>query len=557
MARPVQRGRKKPSKIDKSNNSSGESNQMVNTQIVKVVCAPPKKTRKRKESSSPKRESKKAEAISRLKQALEMFNEIKDKAMEAKVQIPASLGETPLEVNSVKTVSDIESLTQTILSRVREIEGLIQKSQSRPSFFGMPEQTGSFAREFAVNRVVLPTVTPSSTGVPVTPPQSTTTDPNIEKKLKDLERGLVPGNPEDVKEVQTIEQERLRKQAEIETIYNTTRQALAAQLAQGKLDQAGFDRGMKEATKAYNESLRLNEATSRDRISEFEKSKVGEGTEQKWKDILKTSNTLKIRLNSIQKRGSVTEIETQELEELQDYGRGQLDAFIATHRNDVERHPDLFPSYNAVEQQFKGSVRDQIKIPITDNRTRQDKIDHALRELEEINEMYLQLKSDISSGLLSSTSSINKKLADIERQHNRVKALNKSRGIMANDPSLQDMEDTLRERFVTIRSMILPSPSGPVSPSRIPAPPGGEADKAKQKLRKFVNGDKGFRNWTPKLTNAMRILGWSGYYYGTRQMADTIPITDGKVTRDDKVLLVSALLDGRDPPAPPWWKEHD
>ena len=542
MARPVQRGRKKQSKTDKSNNSSGESNQMVNTQIVKVVCAAPKKARKRKESSSPKRESKKAEAISKLKQALEMFNQMKERAMEAKVQIPASLGETPIEVNSVKTISDIEGLTQIILSRVREIEGLIQKSQSRPSFFGMPEQTGSFAQDFTVNRVVLPTATPSSMGVPAIMPSST--DPNIEKKLKDLERGLVPGNPEDVKRIQTIEEERLRKQKEIEIEYDTKRQALAAQLAAGKLDQAGFDRGMKEATKAYNDALRINDGTASDKISDFERSKVGKGTVQAWKDVLKTSNSIKVRLNSIKKRGNVTEREVQELEELQDYGRRLLKEFIAQHRNDAERHPDLFPGYNAVKEQFKGEIRQQIGTPITDNRSRQDKINHALRELEEVNEMSLELKSDVSNGMITSTTEIEGQLANIERQHAIVKALNSKHGIEPTDPALKEMEDTLRNRSAEIRSMsptpTTPgtSPSPPPSPSKIPRPNTGLTDK--QILRKYVNDEKPYRKWSNKLTVAMRNLHWQWYVYRTPQMKRSVSYD--KAPKQELRTLIRALL---------------
>lgn len=552
MARPVQRGRAKTSNVNKSNNSSGKSNQMVNTQIVRVICDS-KKTRKRKKASSPKRDSKKAEAISKLKQALEMFNQIKERAMQAKVQIPAALGETPVEVSSVKTISDIESLTQTILSRVREIEALIQKSQSKPSIFAMPEQTGGFASEFTVNRAVLPSATPTAMGIPTTIQPAAGTDPNIEKKLKDLESGLVPGNPEDVKQIQTIEEERLRKQREIEVEYNTKRQALAAQLAAGKLDQAGFDREMKEASKAYNDALRINEGTAADKISELEKSKVGEGTEQRWKDVLKTSNTLKIRLNSIQKMGNVTEMEVQELEELQDYGRTKLKAFIALHRDDAERHPDLFPEYGAVKQQFKTSVRQQIKIPITDNRTRQDKVKHALRELEEINEMYLELKNDVGRGYISSAAQINKKLADIERQHTRVRDLNAKRGIESIDPALKDMEDTLKNRQAVIRSM-MPSapgtiplpPSPPQSPSRIPRPSTGGVLTDKQMLRKFVNNEKGYRKWNENLTNAMRNQHWQWYVYRSPRMKRSVAYD--KAPRNELRNLIGALLNKEDIP---------
>jgi len=547
MARPVQRRTKKTSTItDKSNKSSGESNQMINTQIVRVVCDSKKKPRKRK-TSSPKKDSKKTEAIARLKQALAMFNEMKQKALNDKVEIPASLGETPTEVNSVKTVSDIENLTQIILDRVRQIEVLIQKKQSRPSYFGMPEQTGGFAQEFTVNRLAIPssnpTYLPSGGMMP-----SSGGDPNIENKLKDLEKGLIPGNAEDVNKIGAIEQERLRKVTEIQANYKTKQQALGIQLSQGKIDQASFDKQMRTATATYNEALRVNDLKTSEKISGLEKSKVGEGTEEKWKEILQRSNTLKIRIKSINQMGNVTEREIQELEQLLDSSQRLLASFVLAHRDDVERHPDLFPNYNAVTTQFKKSIRDTIRVPITDNRTQSDKIKHALRELEDINQMYLQLKEDVSLGGLSNAD-INRRLSDIQTQHNQIKELNKSRGVEPNDPALKDIEDSFKQRVTLIESMMVQSPSAPAQ-----SPIGTPDEKAKKYLQNYIEGREKFRNWTSKMTDAMTQLNQRGWYYGNRS-ADTVPVSDPKVQRSDRVALLTALLAGTEPPRPPWYKE--
>ena len=553
MPRPVQRGRRKTKTktiVDKSNSASEDANQNVTTQTVKVVIQhpDPKKPAPRRKRA-PKGPSKKDLAISKLKGALNLFNAVKAKADQAKVEIPAALGETPTEVNSVKTVADIDTLTETILQRVRSIEELIQKQESRPSFFGMPERVGNFASEFTVNRAVLPPsvapVQPAGyTPAGLFPPQSV--KDSAEDKLKKLEQSLVPKNPEDVREIEALEIKEKRSIQQAQTELKTEQQSLGMQLASGKITQKEFEAKNRSAIETYNAKLKALEVAETQAMTGLEKNLIGKGVEEKWKQILKHSNFLKLRIKGINDQGSATMREVEQLESNRIDDLNDLNALLASHRDSIEIHPDLFPGLTEVKRLFNTSVRSQITATITENRSKADLIDVSKQRLQEVNQMLLQLNEDIHQRALSQTE-VASKLADIATFERNQIALNTKDGIDPNDTRL----DTVKESITHQREL-----AGSVHPTP-PRPKPPLANEDRDILQSYVNNMSPHKIWNESVWNAVKNLGWRGYYYRTPSMTSSTSINDMKnikTARERRVELLVALLAGT-PTPPNWFKE--
>jgi len=556
--RAIQRDRKRKTKStsDKSNNASEEANQMVNTQIVKVILQQPKKKVVNRKPRTEKRDSKKKQAIEKLKQTLELFREVKEKALQTKITIPASIGEMPPGVENAKSVEDIESLTNTLMMRIREIEALIRKKEEVPRFFGMPEHQGAFPSGYANEfRTVMtgagipflphyPLIKPEVKPVKPAKPESII-DPTIEAKLKAIEQGLEPVNPQDSQEAINIQKERQANIQNITQAFNTKKQAAGMQLAGGKITQEQYDKQIAEATKEYNEELSKNDVEAQDKLLNLKEKTIGLDTQQEWKIVAELGNTIRSKIRGSNSIGNITELEVVELETRHTDLKNLFTVFESKHRNAIEEHLDLLQGFNGVKTLVNSTIRNLIKVPIKDTETIGDKVKDAQQRLEEVNQMYLQLKADVTNGIGDNSRDIKQKIADIEKYHEQVRAINLKEGVPPTHQGLKSIEASMA---IDKQELLERHPDPPK-----PGPP-PSYNTPREKLSAYVKGQSGYRKWNADLTQALTDMGWNGYYYRNRKdkKARSKSILD--VNRDLKMSLLNALLAGQPEPRN-WYKE--
>ena len=431
--RAIQRNnRKKVRTTDKSNNASEDSTQMINTQIVRIVM-PETKPKKKKRRAESRSNNKKNESIERLKQALELFRRAKENAQQKNVTIPAALGEDPPGIESVKSVEDIDRLTQVIMNRARQIEQLIMQ---KPKFFDMPETSGSFPQAYASEfRSVFPgrqmMIGPSGPSLPFQPGR----DPALEAKLADIEKGLNPVTKDSL-EVQNIQQQRQGNIQNILQAFNTKKQAIGMQLGAGKITQEQYDKQIQEATKQYNDELQKNNIQAEDKIKKLKERTIGADTLTDWAPIENLTNVLRRRIRGINSIGTVDEREIVELEELHTDLTRLFNDFSSKHRTDIEEHLDILTGYNSTKTMVDSSIRSLIRSPIKDTQTSDQKVKDALKRLEEVNQMYNQLREDVNRGIDNNPTAIRNRIANIEKYHDEVKAINLREGVPSTHSGL-------------------------------------------------------------------------------------------------------------------------
>ena len=548
--RAIQRERKST-----TNNASEEANQMVNTQIVKVIVQHPKKKVVNRKPKTEKRDSKKKLAIEKLKKTLELFREVKERALQAKITIPASIGEMPSGIENTKKVEDIESLTNTLMMRIREIEELIRKKQEVPRFFGMPEREGSFPSGYAheFRNVMsgagvpfyphLPLVNPTVT--PVQIPPTSITDPALEAKLKSIEQGLEPVNQQDKQVVVNAEKERQLNIQNITQAFNTKKQAIGMTLAAGKISQKEFDKQIADATKVYNDQLNKNNAEAAEKLRDLKEKTTGLDTQQEWKTISEAGNTIRGKIRGSNSIGSINEKEVVDLEARHRELKILFDEFERKHRDDIEQHQDLLPRFNGVKTLVNSTVRNLIKVPIKDTESIDDKVNDAKKRLEEVNQMYVQLKEDVGNGIGDNAQDIKKKIIDIEKYHEQVKAINLKEGIPPTHSGLKSIEAIMS---IDKQDLLDRHPDPP------PQPPPPSINAPREKLTAYVKNQEGYKKWNAALTQALTDMGWNGYYYKKRKDKKAKSQAVYEVSRDLKVSLLNALLAGQPTPKN-WYKE--
>jgi len=453
--RAIQRERKRKTDKSTNNKASEEANQMVNTQIVKVILQQPKKKVVNRKPRTEKRDSKKKIAIEKLKQTLELFRNVKERALQAKVTIPASIGEMPPNLENTKKVEDIETLINTLMTRIREIEELIRKKTEVPKYFGMPEHSGAFPSGYAheyrgiVNTSSpflpyphLPLVNPTPTQpVKPTPP---IIDPTIEAKLKSIESGLEGVNPEDSLEAQNIQKERQTNIQSITQAFNTKKQAIGMQLAASKINQTEYDKQIADATKEYNDQLSQNNSEAGQKLKDLVSKTIGLDTKQEWQNITFLAKPIRNKIRGANSLNTpINELEIVELESLHTDLKRLFIAFQQKHRNEIEQHRDLLTGFNSIRTLVNSSVRSLINVPIKDTENLSDKVKDAEKRLEEVNQMYIQLKEDVNQGFGDNDANIRKKIAQIEKYHEEVKAINLKEGVRPDDAGLKSIEDAM------------------------------------------------------------------------------------------------------------------
>ncbi len=424
--RAIQRERKPTTSTNKSttNKASEEATQMINTQIVKVIVQQPKKKVTNRKPRTEKRDSNKKLAIEKLKQALEMFRQVKERAQQAEITIPASIGEMPPQVENVKKVEDIENLTNILMTRIREIEALIQEKERVPKYFGMPQFAGtdvfSYAKSF---RSIFPRKQTAIPPIITTAPVS-----NLESKLSAIEKDVIP-TTKDSLEIQSIQQQRQSNIQNILQAFNTKKQAIGMQLAAGKITQEQYDKQIQEATKEYNDELQKNNIQTEDKITKLKETSIGADTLSDWSPIENLTNVLRNRIRGINSIGNVDEREIVELEEFHTDLTRLFNEFSSKHRTDIEEHLDLLPGYNSTKTMVDISIRSLIRAPVKNTATPDQQVKDALKRLEEVNQMYNQLREDVNRGIDNNPTAIRNRIANIEKYHDQVKAINLREGV--------------------------------------------------------------------------------------------------------------------------------
>ncbi len=419
--RAIQRDRKRTTNKSTTNKASEEANQMINTQIVKVIVQQPKKKVTNRKPRTEKRDSKKKLAIEKLKQALELFRQVKERAQQAKITIPASIGEMPPQVENVKKVEDIENLTNILMTRIREIETLIQKKEQVPKYFGMPQFAGTDVFNYAsAFRSIFPR---KQTAIPPIAPVS-----NLDSKLSAIEKGVI-SDTKDSLEVQSIQQQRQSNIQNILQAFNTKKQAIGMQLAAGKITKEQYDKQIQEATKQYNDELQKNNIQTEEKINKLKEKSIGADTLTDWTPIENLTNVLRNRIRGINSIGNVDEHEIVDLEEFHTDLTRLFNEFSSKHRTDIEEHLDLLPGYNSTKTMIASSIRSLIRAPIKDTQTSDQKVKDALKRLEEVNQMYNQLREDVNRGIDNNPTAIRNRIANIEKYHDQVKAINLKEGV--------------------------------------------------------------------------------------------------------------------------------
>jgi hypothetical protein len=379
-------------------------------------------------------------SIDKLKQALEIFRQVKERAQQAKITIPASVGEMPLNIGDAKTVSDIDSLTSTIMLKTREIEALILKKEQAPKYFGMPEFTSKDAFSFAsAFKSIFPR---KQTGIqPIITPYPVS---NLESKLSAIEKDVIP-TTKDSLEIQSIQQQRQSNIQNILQTFNTKKQAIGMQLAAGKITQEQYDKQIQEATKEYNDELQKNNIQTEDKITKLKETSIGADTLTDWTPIENLTNVLRNRIRGINSIGNVDEREIVELEEFHTDLTRLFNEFSSKHRTDIEEHLDLLPGYNSTKTMVDSSIRSLIRAPIKDTQTSDQKVKDALKRLEEVNQMYNQLREDVNRGIDDNPTAIRNRIANIEKYHDQVKAINLKEGVPPTHSGLAAEENIWKE----------------------------------------------------------------------------------------------------------------
>jgi len=165
-------------------NEKGSGNQNINQISVRIVDPTKSNKQKKKEELAERRKKKKLEAIEKLKEELSTFRQLKEEARIKNLSLPASLGETPTNINNVSSVKAVNLLIQEIEQRNLQIEQLLQSKQvdapddMMAGVFGSGGISGN-------NRII-----PPQLGIPQQPAQQPEQQPQRPPPTTDFNREL-------------------------------------------------------------------------------------------------------------------------------------------------------------------------------------------------------------------------------------------------------------------------------------------------------------------------------------------------------------------------------
>lgn len=117
----------------------------TNTNIQQIIFPAGYELRKIKKKKKKGSGNRRKKALGELKNILSQYDAILNEAEEKKIKIPSELGELPVNVNDINTISEIESLTAELRERIGEIEKILStetRQQRAISLFEMPQRAG-------------------------------------------------------------------------------------------------------------------------------------------------------------------------------------------------------------------------------------------------------------------------------------------------------------------------------------------------------------------------------------------------------------------------------
>lgn len=167
----------------------------TNTNIQQIIFPAGYELRKIKKKKKKGSGNRRKKALAELKNILSQYDAILNEAEEKKIKIPSELGELPVNVNDINTISEIESLTAELRERIGEIEKILStetRQQRAISLFEMPQRAGVVPQPIPVMPQTFippnpPPRTPAERGDP--PDKKTTTTTGDKSTTEaDLER---------------------------------------------------------------------------------------------------------------------------------------------------------------------------------------------------------------------------------------------------------------------------------------------------------------------------------------------------------------------------------
>ena len=213
-----------------------------------------KKKKPRKRGSS-----KKKMLIENIKAALQKFQELKKLADERKVKIPAALGILPQESNSMNTISELQSLLSTIISRNNQIAEMIEKGKQPEMEENIFAQSpfgsgGSFPASFR-----LPSAFPQQAAPPIATSTVISAPASAVPTIPAPVAPVAPAKPKstDSREVKppqgAIGGDQQRLIRDIDAIRKKIARELKKKLDAGEITQDEYKKGLADATKAAKE----------------------------------------------------------------------------------------------------------------------------------------------------------------------------------------------------------------------------------------------------------------------------------------------------------------
>ena len=169
--------------------SNGSQN--ANNQIVQVIFPSDvelRKVKKKKRKTTPKKDNKKDELLTELKQRLEQYDKLQQEAQQANIKIPPELGVSVINQSDLKTNDDIQNYINDIIKKISLLQQLIEKTKIPAPATGLFDRMGS-------GLIGLPTLPPLQPSIPsmqpaMQPAQTQTPPDQTKARLDEIARQI-------------------------------------------------------------------------------------------------------------------------------------------------------------------------------------------------------------------------------------------------------------------------------------------------------------------------------------------------------------------------------
>jgi hypothetical protein len=301
-----------------------------------------------------KTDNKKRKLIQAIREALLKFQQVKQLAQEKKIELPASIGDTPLEASKVDTTEELEQLLQSIIQKTSQATQIIEaggmhKRQVQPNPFltGIgystdvrlpiqPYQTYPSAQQ--------PTIQPSA---PIVPQQTPTILPSSSGggTVVRPAAGTVSKTAENIKRAKFL----LNR---LEALKTELGKKLKDDLAAGVISKATYDKAL--------DALAKKVAEGKEAGKKGEASIVGEETMKEWEGIKQKGRDYEARLKAESLSPQILRSKLGDLKQLQRDNKEALDRFGKTYSDTLVQHPEVFPEITTIHTLFTDNVETQL-----------------------------------------------------------------------------------------------------------------------------------------------------------------------------------------------------